>query len=235
MLGQYTYFSNGYLPPYPEIGSGQSNSLFVRGDTLFTYGFAPSPDDDGEGYDYVRYLYYLDNEGILINEIIHLLNDEFIYMDFSDNYSEMNNGYVSSTGNDLNPVIMWCDNNFTESFRVEYPELYTDTTVAAFFTSTTVNFEKTISIGRIVYDLIPEIPGQNYSNLLLAKHDGDGNEIWFHEYSATDLEIDEEDYSGPFVFPRGGVFELSDSSLIVFGSVGNDLDCYAFKFDSLGN
>ncbi|MDZ7902374.1 MAG: hypothetical protein U5L01_07465 [Rheinheimera sp.] len=69
----------------------------------------------------------------------------------------------------------------------------------------------------------------------MAKHDGDGNETWIHEFSATDLEIDEEDYSGPFVFPRGGVFELSDSCFIVFGSVGNDLDCYAFKFDSLGN
>ncbi|MDZ7902368.1 MAG: hypothetical protein U5L01_07435 [Rheinheimera sp.] len=75
---------------------------------------------------------------------------------------------------------------------------------------------------------------QNYAHLLLSKHDTNGTEIWFHEYSAEQLGVAGID-NGPFVFPRGGVVELSNGDILVFGSVGNPLDCYAFKFDSLGN
>jgi hypothetical protein len=233
-VGQYTYFNKGYLPPYPEIGSGESVYLNLQGDTLFTYGLAPSPDDKGN-YDFVRYLYYLDYEGNIIQEVIHQQGSEFLYMDFSDSFSPYNGGYAASTGNGSYPLILWYDSDFFELYRMEYPALNTDSTYGEFFRNCVTSTNNLISSGRLIYDLLPEVPGQDFASLLLTLHDPEGNEVWFHEYGAADLGINEDDYSGPFISPNGGLEELSNGDILVFGSVGNMADCYAFKFDSMGN
>ncbi|MFN0032871.1 MAG: hypothetical protein ACKVOR_11990, partial [Flavobacteriales bacterium] len=41
LLGQYTYFNEGYLPPFPDVGCGGSTNLLMRDDSIFAYGFDP--------------------------------------------------------------------------------------------------------------------------------------------------------------------------------------------------
>ena len=228
LMAQYTYFNHGYDPPYPEVGSGESTNLIVRGDSLLVYGFHPFDSEFG------RSILILDQTGTLLQTLNIGVGNDIHITDFSDTVYPFADGYVWSGGNNQFPFIIWMDDQFNEIHRTEKPELFTDTTYSTFFTSCISQNGNLISTGRRVYDLIPEVPGQDFTNLLLAKHDELGNEIWFHEYTVAELGVTGE-YSGPFAYPRGGTIESNNGEILVFGSIGNDLDCFVFKFDPEGN
>jgi hypothetical protein len=234
LFGQYTYFNKGYLPPYPEIGSGESSNLFIRNDSLIVFGFAPSPDDDGSGYDFVWYLFQIDPEGTLDTEILIQNNDNNYFTGYSDNVSFNNPPYVASTGNGNLPSIIWFDNEFNILQQIDYNTLYSDYSYGTFTGNQTLNDSSTISYGRLIYDLDLDSPGISYTNLLLCKHDNYGNEIWFHEYSPSDLEIEiNEIYQ---FIPWGGIKLLANNNFILWltiRTIGNS-DCYAIKFNSQG-
>jgi hypothetical protein len=233
LFGQYTYFNQGYLPPYPEMGSGESIYLFLKNDSLLTYGLAPSPDDDGQGYDLVRYTYLLNDQGQVLNLTNIQSGDEFIYMNYSDNISRVENGYVASAGNDFNPLIIWYDNNFEEIQRTEIASLNSDTTSAILYHNTIEASGDVISVGRVTYDLDPDLPGQDYANLFITKHDPLGNQIWLRQFDQFSLNIT-EDLSSFFVRPNGAIFQLNNEDILIFCSIGFDYDCYAIKFTSEG-
>lgn len=232
MVSQYTYFNNGYLPPYPEIGSGGTTNLFAKGDTLITYGNGPFAEEFAG-----RVMLYLDSQGNLVTQLEYGEGDDIHIIDYSDTVLETDNGYVWAGGNYWYPIVLWMNSDFAENYRIEIPELFSDTTRAGYLTSTILSNGDLICTGKVVYDFIPEAPGEDTANLILAKYTQNGQAQWFHEYSAEELGINTELYVSPAIFPRGGITELTTGEILVFGSVGatEDLDCYAFKFDSFGN
>ncbi|MFM9986611.1 MAG: T9SS type A sorting domain-containing protein [Flavobacteriales bacterium] len=228
LLGQYTYFNEGYLPPFPDVGCGGSTNLMLREDSIFAYGFDPFIDEYG------RTILVIDGNGQLLETWLYSEQQTVLITNFSDNVIETQTGYEWSGSDGWHPILIVMNSQFEEVARKEYPELHTETTRGGFFHSVLTSTGHFISSGLRVYDLIPDAPGDDFANLILAKHNSEGNEEWFHEYTAEDLEIS-ADYSGPFIIPRGGVVLLGNGNIVVFGSVGNDNDCIVLKFDSLGS
>ncbi len=226
LFGQYTYFNEGYPPPFPEIGSGGSTNLLLRNDTIFTYGFAPFQKENG------RQIYLLDYSGNLEGEWLYPEGNDVFLTDHSDNILPFGNGFAWAGARQGHPLMIVMNFDFSEHFRIEYPSLNTDTTYSTYFTINSPDANNLLSVGRNVYDLEPEVPGQDFANLILSKHDADGNEIWFHEYTLEDLNVTDDNlYS---IFPRGGITPLPNGDFLVWCTISEPSDCYAFKFDSLG-
>jgi hypothetical protein len=226
---QYTYFNKSYLPVSPDIGSGDVGSLIPSGDSLVAYSCIPVQGQNarrimvvGPDGEVVR------DEWIGIGSAVHVV-------DYSDTvYPLEEGGYIwAGTVGGVWPIILWMDNLFEVIQSAEYPEMFTDSTSAGFFQSVEADNADIISAGRIKHIYGP-MPGQLYANLILARHASDGSLIWLREYTLQDLDIS-IDYGGPSAFPRGGMFELSNGDILLFGSIGNPIDCYAIKFDSEGN
>lgn len=227
LFGQYTYFNEGYPPPFPETGSGGSTNLLLRNDTIFTYGFAPFQKENG------RQIYLLDYSGNLEGEWLYPEGNDVFLTDHSDNILPFGNGFAWAGARQGHPLMIVMNFDFSEHFRIEYPSLNTDTTYSTYFTINSPDANNLLSVGRNVYDLEPEVPGQDFANLILSKHDADGNEIWFHEYTLEDLNVTDDNlYS---IFPRGGITPLPNGDFLVWCTISEPSDCYAFKFDSLGN
>jgi hypothetical protein len=230
LFGQYTYFNNSYQPLFPEIGSGDVGSLTLSGDSLVAYSCTPVPGGAAR-----RITVIGPDGGLVRDEWMPIENNMVHVVDYSDTvYPLEEGGYCwSGTAGGVWPVILWMDEEYTILRSVEYPELFDDTTWSSVFQSAQMGNGDIVSSGRIAHIYGP-MPGQMYANLLLMRHDAQGNEIFMREYTLEDLSIT-IDYSGPQAFPRGAVFELSNGDILLFGSIGGPLDCYAIKFDSEGN
>ena len=128
LFGQYTYFNEGYPPPFPEIGSGGSTNLLLRNDTIFTYGFAPFQKENG------RQIYLLDYSGNLEGEWLYPEGNDVFLTDHSDNILPFGNGFAWAGARQGHPLMIVMNFDFSEHFRIEYPSLNTDTTYSTYFT-----------------------------------------------------------------------------------------------------
>ena len=230
LFGQYTYFNNGYMPPHPEIGSGQSIELILRNDSIFANGFAPFEVDNNG-----RSVLVVDQLGELQETWLYPEGDLLQGISYSDVFASVDNGYLIPTGEFGYPLLIWTDDHFAERFRLSYEQLTTDEISGSFFNSAKLAANATVTVGRMMHDPTPLLAGTFYVNLILTKHDEDGNELWFHEYTPEDVGIDVEDYIGRQFFPQGGIYALDNGEILVFASYGEPSDCFAIKFDSDGN
>jgi len=225
---QYTYFNQAYQPAFPEVGIGDASNLICRGDSLMAYAFVPMPGQNG------RRVLVVNGEGVMVSDLLFPEGDDYHVVGFSEAIFPLSEGgYFWSGSNGGWPIMLRLDDNFAMIQRIEYQEMFTDSSRAGFFKSAEFGNGDIVSDGRYVHIYGP-MPGELFSNLILARHDTLGNELWFREYTLSDLNIT-IDYGGPFAFPAGGLFELSNGDILVFGSIGNPHDCYAIKFDSVGN
>jgi hypothetical protein len=154
LFGQYTYFNNGYMPPHPEIGSGQSIELILRNDSIFANGFAPFEVDNNG-----RSVLVVDQLGELQETWLYPEGDLLQGISYSDVFASVDNGYLIPTGEFGYPLLIWTDDHFAERFRLSYEQLTTDEISGSFFNSAKLAANATVTVGRMMHDPTPLLAG----------------------------------------------------------------------------
>ncbi|MFN0032361.1 MAG: T9SS type A sorting domain-containing protein [Flavobacteriales bacterium] len=229
-VGQYTHFNEYYLPPAIDWGSGESTNLLQRGDTLFAVGLHPS--ENG----YSTYTHVIDNYGNWLSAYQYDLGENLLLLNYGETILELDTGYIwagTFATNGSNPIIKKMDALFSEQWS-NVKDITTDTTYGSWLAVQKLNDGNYLCSGTIVYDLIPQQPGSNFSTLIVGKYSETGEELWFQELNMSNYEIGQGN-SGPFIFPRGGLTELSTGEILVWGIIYNQRDPLAIKLDMNGN
>jgi|JI6StandDraft_1071083.scaffolds.fasta_scaffold00226_33 hypothetical protein len=229
--GQVTYFNAAFNPPAPEIGSGYSTNLLVLNDSLVTLGFYPNVTEN------VALLRTIDANGIEIGTSPFGVGEEIMTPQMSESINKNECGYLWSSAEGSSGAYPRCillTEDFEEIWRYNKVSLLTDTSSAEFSQNIEALDGKLIVSGVVSYNPSAWIFGDEYANVIVAKLDALGNEIWFKEIdlSLYNLEVSSAQMQA---FMRSGLIELSDQNLLLWGTVGLPIQPTCIKIDSVGN
>ncbi len=235
MQGQYTYFNNGYPPPYPQVGSGTADNLLLQNNNFLTFGIYPSNGEiisghylvDGYGELINLYEYPFENNGIASNEFADAIiayQDGFLgARAYWDNSVEKYYGRISTYNSLLQEQIHY------DLLQYQADSiLYSDYSCAKL-----LNDGNFIATGNVTIDTIPD---QNNwptnDNILLTKVSSDGSLIWHKDFAFYNLEY----FTLPQRFAKTNELSiLPTGELLVWGAWYDQADPFVIKFDSLGN
>lgn len=238
-LGQYSYFSQFMLNPYPETGYGVGAHLFTKGDTLMALGIYPMPFE--ETWVVEKRTYFLSSSGEIIQELYSTNpNNGFMTLNYSgaiDNDQQGNYLIGCSFWDSSMPKekarIVVLNQAFEDTFYFEIDGYEADSILRSEYTVAIELDDLTkLSAGRVQYDEEPGTAGGEYSVSLLTKFNQEGEIMWHKEFLVL---FEPPSLTAPKHFRFGHLFEMPNGDIIAWGCHAFDWEPVVLRFDSAGN
>jgi hypothetical protein len=222
-------------PPNPGTAGGFCGHLFVKDNTLWTFGLY----NDIENFQ--RTNYQLDMNGNLLNQADYDLPDlGFFFMQYSEAAQLMSDGSVLSAvgfedvNNSTFAKVISYNQDWTENWAFEMHEFENipNSTTSDYQCVIQLNDGAFIASGTLGFDTIPDQPGFTSGDFIITKFEQDGTVVWNKHYPFHTGDILA---FAPFAVRTSDIFEMPNGDILVWGSWYHDWDPMVMRFDSEGN